>query len=328
MSSYLSWPLWGHESGYSRSWLFWVVACLLVYVPFCVIARRHQMRRLARGHSENMTIEEAYAIKCRLAEHEFPLVFSAAINSVFFKAESIPSIAKLIARAVQRSSSSSSSSSSKAAERKMPRGPSVTPSDLLGRPGAPATVAAVDRVNQIHALYRPSGVMSDTDLLYVLSLFALEPGRWVGRFEWRGLTTRERCALAILWRALGEDLRIPFDALPSSSSGKGGFRNALHWLQELEDWARDYEAENREKSPESVFLAEGQLDAWTRNVPKGPRRIVRGFVAALIEPGLRQAMGIETPSAATVFIVESIIRVRKFIRGYFCSPVALARGYV
>ncbi|KAI0554306.1 hypothetical protein F4679DRAFT_353116 [Xylaria curta] len=318
----MSSPLWGPESGYSRSWLFWTVASLLVYVPLCAIIRRRQMQRMARRHSspENMTLEEAYAIKCRLAEHEFPMVFSAAINSVFFKAESIPTIAKLISRAVKRSSSSSSSSSS---SKSKPRGPSVSPLDLLNRPGSPSTIAAVNRVNQIHSLYRPSGAMSDVDLLYVLSLFALEPERWISRFEWRSLTTYERCALATLWRALGEDLCVPFDAL--LPSGKTGFRDALHWLRELEEWAREYEVKNREKSPDSVFLGEMQLNVKTEKVPKFLRSVARGFVAALIEPGLRRAMGIETPPATTIFIVETIVRARKFVRGYFCSPVMLVR---
>ncbi|KAI1739940.1 hypothetical protein F4680DRAFT_129186 [Xylaria scruposa] len=316
MSSYVDWSFRGLEISYPHGWLFWTVASLLAYVPFCAVVRRRQMAR-RHGSPENMTLDEAYAIKRRLAEHDFPMVFSAAINSVFFKAESIPTIAKLIARAVKRSSSS------KAPEGRKPRGPSVAPSDLLGRPGSPATIAAVDRVNRIHALYRPSGVMSDTDLLYVLSLFALEPERWIERFEWRSLTTQERRALATLWRALGEDLRVPFDEL--LPSGKKGFRDALHWLRELEGWARDYEAGNRAKSPESVFLGEKQLEAQTANVPKHLKHVARGFAAALIEPRLRQAMGIETPPTATVFIVESIIRARKFIRGYFCSPVVLIR---
>lgn len=45
------------------------------------------MWRMARRHSslENMTLEEAHAIKCMLAEREFRMVFSAAMNSVFFK---------------------------------------------------------------------------------------------------------------------------------------------------------------------------------------------------------------------------------------------------
>ncbi|KAI0435738.1 hypothetical protein F4803DRAFT_557688 [Xylaria telfairii] len=322
MSSHLNWSAWGVDGSHARGGLFLIIASLLTYVPFCVVARRHQMWRMARRHSslETMTLEEAHVIKCRLAEREFHRVFSAAMNSVFFKAEAIPSIAKLIARATQRSSSS------RAPAKKSRSRPSVTPADLLGRPGASETAAAIDRVNRIHAIYRPSGIMSDADLLYVLSLFALEPGRWVTRFEWRGLTAIERYALATLWKAIGEDLRIPFDALPSS--GTGGFRDALHWLAELEDWARHYEAQNRAKTPESVILAERQLDAWTRNVPAFLRRSVRSSIAALIEPGLRQAMGIDSPSAASVFIVESIIRTRKFVRGHLCSPVALAKGYI
>ncbi len=164
----------------------------------------------------------------------------------------------------------------------------MAPADLLGRPGAAETMAAIDRVNYIHSLYRPAGKMSDDDLLYVLSLFALEPIRWIDRFEWRRLTAEERCALATLWKALGEQLRIPFEKLPSC---REGFRDALHWLAELADWGRQYEQRNREKSPESVFLAQKQLDAWLGGVPECLRRRARGLVAALIEPGHRQAMG-------------------------------------
>lgn len=132
--------------------------------------------------------------------------------------------------------------------------------------------------------------MSDDDLLYVLSLFALEPLRFIERWEWRPPTREERCALATLWRALGEDLEIPFDRLPSYPTATG-FRDALHWLAELEAWGREYEARNRRRSAESVRLGEMQLDAWVGGVPVCFKGIARGFVAALIEPGLRSAMG-------------------------------------
>lgn len=146
----------------------------------------------------------------------------------------------------------------------------------------------MDRVNYIHSLYRPSGKMTDDDLLYTLGLFALEPLRFVERWEWRAPTRDERYALATLWRALGQDLKIPFDRLPSSGSG---FRDALHWLAELEVWGLDYEARNRARSDDSVRLAEMQLDAWVSGVPACFKGVARGFVAALIEPGLRRAMG-------------------------------------
>lgn len=36
---------------------------------------------------------------------------------------------------------------------------------------------------------------------------------------------------------------------------------------------------------------------------------------------------IETPPKLSVLIVETVTRVRSFVRGYFCSPVTLVRGY-
>ena len=86
-------------------------------------------------------------------------------------------IAQLIAQAVTRRRSSLPSSSANP----KPTRSGVAPADLLGR-------------------YRPQGTMSDEDLLYVLSLFAVEPTRWVERFEWRAMDARERGALAVLWR--------------------------------------------------------------------------------------------------------------------------------
>ncbi|KAI0427374.1 hypothetical protein F5Y09DRAFT_35308 [Xylaria sp. FL1042] len=292
----------------TRGGLFWLVVSPLLYILCRIAVRRFQGSHKARsrGDVETMTLEEAYSIKARIAD-EFPTVFSTAINFVFFKAEGIPSIAKLVARAAQRSSS---------APQKTPqrprRGAGVAPGDLLGRPGAAETKAAIDRVNHVHSFYRPSGKMSDDDLLYVLSLFALEPMRWIDRLEGRRLTELERCALATLWKALGEELRIPFDKLPSCA--EGGFRDTLHWLAELEDWGRMYEERNREKSPESKLLAQKQLDAWVGGIPGVFRPTARCLVAAFIEPRLRRAMGIETPSATAIFLIETMIYVRKFIR--------------
>ncbi|KAI0976461.1 hypothetical protein F4678DRAFT_417225 [Xylaria arbuscula] len=308
-------------TSHHRSWSSWIpetrdglillaVSPLIFYISYRIIVRRLYRLGLQRTSRRddvdvaNMTLEEAYAIKTRIAEDEFPRVFSAAINFVFFKAEGIPSIAKLVFRASQRSSNSN---------QKPRRGPGVSPADLLRRPGAPDTRAAIDRVNHVHSLFRPSGKMSDDDLLYVLSLFTAEPMQWIARFEYRALSDRERCALTTLWRAVGEELRIPYNRLPSYAQG---FRDSLHWLTELEDWGCAYERVHRERTPESVALAGKQMDAWVGSVPGFIKGATRGFVAAGIEPGLRQAHGIETPSPITVFLVETVIYIRKIARRF------------
>jgi hypothetical protein len=156
--------------------------------------------------------------------------------------------------------------------------------------GAPDTRAAINRVNYIHSLYRPSGKMSDDDLLYVLSLWPLEVSRWVEKFEYRPLTLRERCALATLWKALGEELKIPYENLPSCRKGLG-FESASHWLKELEDWSREYEERNAERSHDSVLLAEKTMDNWTRDVPRWLKPLARSMLAALMEPEVRSVMG-------------------------------------
>ncbi|KAI0399174.1 hypothetical protein F4802DRAFT_590779 [Xylaria palmicola] len=317
----VSWPTWCLDDPQSRGWRSWIAVFILLYLPFCSIIRRHQRQLRARGYAplgRRMTLEEAYNIKCQIAEHEFPTVFAAAMKFVFFKAEGIPSIAKLIARAAQRSEPRSAPPKLGHVTTR------VTPADLVGRPGGPERAAAIDRVNRIHSRYRPSGKMSDEDLLYVLGLFALEAGRWVERFEWRPLAPDERRALATLWMALGDELRIPLDPLPS---GRRGFRDALHWLAELEAWGREYERMNRRASPESAALAARQMEAWLRGVPACLRPIARRAVAALIEPELRGGMGIEAPSRIYIFSAELIVGIRKFFRAHLCSPVALVRGY-
>ncbi|KAI0195901.1 hypothetical protein F4808DRAFT_474518 [Astrocystis sublimbata] len=371
-------------------WYTALTLSLSVYVLLCTLVRRGQdVRRQALGRrygftdrassssSERkegmevkgvkmMTLDEAYEIKCRVAE-EFEGVFGAAVGSVFFKAEAIPTIATLIAHATRRSTP----------RPPRVRGPGNHPLALLSRPGSRENNAAIDRVNKIHAHYRPD----DDDLLYVLALFALEPRRWIARFEGRTLERWEVGALAVLWRRVGGELGVRDEVLKgvgyvgsssfSSSTfldnegneggrgigklqqaekekqrrkgeGEGGndkgrdegadLMDALLWLEALEKWARDYEVKKRPVTPtaESVLLGERQMDAWTNRFPTKPldlRRVARGFyAAALVEPRQRRAMGIEEPPTLTVFVVEGVIRVRKSMRRYMCSPQGLAKG--
>jgi len=64
-------------------------------------------------------------------------------------------------------------------------------------PGSERANAAIARMNYIHSMYQKSGLISNDDLLYTLSLFAVEPERWINRFEWRSLTEMELCALYV-----------------------------------------------------------------------------------------------------------------------------------
>ncbi|KAI0392325.1 hypothetical protein F5Y17DRAFT_477762 [Xylariaceae sp. FL0594] len=336
----LNWP-WSKLRSLESSfgWLPWGICILLVYTTLCITVRRRQMQKASRREEEalesrgddiTMTLEEAYLIKTRLAEQEFPLVFSAAMASVFFKAEAIPSIASLVARAARRSipppsPSASTSTSSHSHNRNPPESrknhsqkpSSIPPSALLSHPSSPERKAAIDHVNRIHERYRPSA----SDLMY-----------------YRPPSKTERAALALLWMDIGQKLRIP-SLLTSHKEERErrSVKEALAWLKEIETRCLVYERRFRRKSTDGVFLARLNLDKWASNLllslfplpllsplrEQLLRPAARHAVAVLIEPDLRAVMGIDDPPIVIVGIVRAVIAVRRYVRGYLCSPLVL-----
>ena len=59
--------------------------------------------------------------------------------------------------------------------------------------------AALRRLNAIHGQYR----ISNSDYLYVLSVFVLEPSEWHEKFEWRAMHPNEIEARCNYWLAVG-----------------------------------------------------------------------------------------------------------------------------
>ena len=53
----------------------------------------------------------------------------------------------------------------------------------LNDPTSERTLRAIARMNYLHSPYIKSGKITNDDLLYTLSLFALGPARWVANLE-------------------------------------------------------------------------------------------------------------------------------------------------
>ena len=142
-------------------------------------------------------------------------------------------------------------------------------------------------MNYLHGRYRKSGKISDSDMLYTLSLFVLEPIRWTRRFEWRELAEVERCAMGTYWRFMGDVMDIPFTALQSHNSG---WTDGLHFLDELEAWSLAYEAEHMLPAETNKAVAKGTIDIALYLLPKRLHAAGLDFVSSLLEPRLRKAM--------------------------------------
>ncbi|KAI0855322.1 hypothetical protein F4860DRAFT_496775 [Xylaria cubensis] len=310
------WPSLGHFSTPTGG----ISVLVILYVILCTTLRFRQMRAIAkkfgyntRASFANMTVDDAYQIQKWLAEQEFPKVFSASVFFALFKTYGVPSISRLL---VQTGHFTYRGDGTKASKRAADTSVLLT-NMVIGRPGSRRAMEAVARTNYLHSRYLKTGRISDGDMLYTLSLFTLEGMRWTDLYEWRRLTPMERCAMATFWKALGEDLQIAYRQLPSYQSG---WSDGLHWLEELDDWSRQYEAKHMRPDDSNALLAESTINLALHNVPNVFKPLARQLVALLLTPQLREAMRIPHPPPVYQTAFSLFISLRKVLLRHFFLP--------
>jgi hypothetical protein len=124
-------------------------------------------------------------------------------------------------------------------------------------------------------------------MLYELSLFALEPIRFIDTYEWRKLSELEKCALGTYWKSMGDSLKISYEALPSY---KTGFRDGLHWLEEIDEWREEYEAEKMVPDQKNKETADQTTAILVYMLPEKMKHIGYKFVSYMMDDRLRRAM--------------------------------------
>jgi hypothetical protein len=154
-------------------------------------------------------------------------------------------------------------------------------------PSSERAQTAIARTKFLHKGYRASGKILEADMLYTLSLFAIEPIRFVRLYEWREMTEMERCAIGTYWKSLGDALGISYDVLPSS---KSGFQDGIHWLEEIGAWSQQYEAQHMKPHLRNKEIAEKTIDVLVYNLPGFMKPLGEYFVSYLMDERLRNAM--------------------------------------
>lgn len=159
---------------------------------------------------------------------------------------------------------------------------------ILNPPGDERSLKAMARIKFLHESYRRAGKITNELMLYTLSLFALQPVRWVEQYDWRQLTNTEEDAIGTLWYHYGLALEIDYSALPIE---RGDRVDGLRWLRALETWSVDFEVNKMRPSEASRAIAEATLDELMVKVPRIMHLHVTRFVSTLLDERLRSAMG-------------------------------------
>lgn len=268
---------------------------LAAYPLVCTLLRHQRIRSTlakypypTRQSLAGMTQSDAWAIQQRMAELEFPFVYQKSLQFALFRTYGIPSISRLL---VQTGLLSSAKTSSKRYTDTV-----VLIADFMSYPpGSPRAAEAIARMNFLHSAYIKTGQISNDDMLYTLSLFALEPIRWIDRWEWRRLEMIERCAAATFWKEVGDAMSIDYSALKngrkvSDGENTGTWTDGLHWLEDVEEWAEAYQKKCMVPHIDNHKTAEETTALLLWHVPKWAKVAGQKIVCVLMDDRLRIAM--------------------------------------
>lgn len=161
---------------------------------------------------------------------------------------------------------------------------------------------AMSKLNWLHHRYS----ILEGDYVHTLSLFVLEPQRWIERYEWRPMTRLEKVAHFLYWREIGH--RMGFGGIPET-------------LEELETWKLEYEKTHLYYVPENRTVTDATVDLFLRQSPKFLHGILRSlFVSFIDEKVVREALGYPDPPAWATFVTSGFFRARGWMIRHFFLP--------
>ncbi|KAJ5728822.1 uncharacterized protein N7483_003330 [Penicillium malachiteum] len=300
-----------------KQWLPYAIGLLIGYPLLVRSLRYRRIQNLqkkcnypTRESMAKMTDEEAFMIQRQLGTFEFPFMFLKSLQFALFRTYGIPSISHLLTKTTQFSNPNTSL--------KRYTDTAALVNEMVGNsPTSYRAFVSIARTRFLHSGYRASGKILESDMLYTLALFALEPVRFIGRFEWRELTDLERCALGTFWKSVGDGLGISFEELPSAASG---FKDGIQWLEEIEAWSEAYEEKYMVPDVKNRETADQTTAVIVYMLPPALHPIGLQFVSFMMDERLRKAMLYDPPSPFWSSVFSVLLTTRKLFIRYLMLP--------
>ncbi|TLD15667.1 uncharacterized protein PgNI_02519 [Pyricularia grisea] len=306
-----------------NQWLPYVAAVVVAY-PILVHLLRyrslHALRRrfpygpeAGKNHKpySAMTNNEAAAIINRLSDWEFPTMILLGLQMALLRTYGIPSISRLLA-----------------ATRQLGQG------DTVGRryadtsvimneiyenpPDTPRSAEAYARLNYLHGVYIKAGKISNDDMLYVLSLFMYDAVDAVNLYEWRRITELERCAFGVFHHGMGTAMEIDFSPLPSAAAG---FRDGLHFYDELYAWSKAYERSVMLPAQSNHDVAVHTVNLIQRDFPSLLHPVVEKMVYSVFNDQFLAACKFPKPARSYYLLTRGLFALKR----YACRHLLLPR---
>ncbi|KAL7434961.1 hypothetical protein ACHAXM_004377 [Skeletonema potamos] len=264
---------------------------ILIYL----LRKRHDKFLESTPYPE--TAADCHKFTSRYIYGDFNFIAVKSLEFGLFKTYAIPSISKLLY------------STRELVER---CGRRYDDTDLLIReflehdPDEPRAVASIDRMNFIHSKYK----ISNEDYLYVLSVFIVEPIRWVERYGFRYPHDKEKHAIHLRWKIIGEQMGIT--DIPASYAA-------------MEIYLDRFEEKNMVYSEFNVKVGTSTTNLFLSILPEKVRPMCKPAIYALCPPRLRKAMGFPDPPTLLVVLIDASLKIAGCFVRFFMPPRRLPK---
>ncbi|KAL2914281.1 hypothetical protein HK105_206227 [Polyrhizophydium stewartii] len=268
-------------------------AAVLAYLLAVASARFVRYRAVAAAPPPSPSdIEALSRVYIETSYTEFPFLTTKALEFGLFKTYSIPSISKLLVATGEMSD--------RCARR-------TVDTDLLMREFTEHSLlsergqTALRRMNFLHGHYP----IKNSDYVYVLTVFMVEPIKWVNRYGYRKMHPNETQAHFLYWQAVG--IRMGIKDIPAT-------------LEDARRYMEDYETAHMKFTETNAKIADATVKVLLNDVPSLLHGIARQFVYALSPRPLRVAMGFPEPIYGLSTVISGALSLHGLFVRYSMFP--------
>ncbi|KAI1088650.1 hypothetical protein F5B19DRAFT_413547 [Rostrohypoxylon terebratum] len=302
----------------STPWKQIIIPAALLYVGLCRALRFRRENGLRRklGYPDRaslarMTVVDAQEIIKFLNVWEMPLFQFLALEFGLFKTYGVESISRLLL--ATRSLTDPTKSPKRFEDTAVLIG-----EFMVNPPTSERAVQGIARMNFLHSKYVKEGTISNADLLYTLSVFALEPVRFSRMYDWRPLNDMERCAYAVFWKGVGDAMQIDYEHYLARA--ETGWRDGIEFAEDLAAWAKSYEVVAMKPSTVCAKPARTLIPMITYWVPWFAKPYATHIVLSLMGERVRDAFMLPEPCISAVAVTHTLLTIRRFVVRYLTLP--------
>lgn len=181
-------------------------------------------------------------------------------------------------------------------------------------PTSERAIQAIARMNHLHRPYKKAGKISNTDLLYTLSVAIIQPIEFIGLYEWRPLNDMEVCAIGAFWKSIGDAMEIEYKGYLTQDDWKDG----IEFVDDITAWAKRNEVKDMKPHASNRTLADALIGMLLPFIPAADFALQ--IVTVLMGDRMREAFMYPTPGIFACFVTYGSLILRRFILRYFCLP--------